>query len=178
MHLGTKILAVLNAQMKNFPILYKKWLDAFRALGARLPRGWQAKLAETVGKSVKHISMVYNGHTMASPELQQEIADFLQVSVLAMVTYGADIVNHFDIVTPFPNFHYVLSLPKDKRFDAIVEIVSKQVGLPFIVYYKNLKEQYENNKIDEVALYKQLLQNAKRVKLLIEKTEKTKDVSV
>ena len=156
---------------------YRKWWEAFCALGKKRGRGWLTNLAEKLGYSYKHISLVRSGKAIASTALQEEIARFFGVPYHKMIEYGADILEGLEKEKMlFPRYNEVMSFPKEKRFDLIVQIAKETTGVTLVAYDPEDRKAYERGEISEVELYRRVSQHMKTVAEAIEKMRKLKEL--
>jgi len=132
---------------------YQKWWKAFRTLGKIYGRGWQKELAKRIGCSTKHLSLVHSGNARASMELQEKISEYFGVPYYKMVAYGEEILKALKELEPFPCYYEVMSLPRNKRFDKIVEIAKEQVGCSLVVFDSSVKEKYEKGEMTEIEVF-------------------------
>jgi transcriptional regulator with XRE-family HTH domain len=143
---------------------YRKWWEAFTALGQNRPWGWQKELAEQLGCSVKHISMVYSGKARASAELQEKIAEYFGVPYHKMVEHGEDILKALKETEPFPRYHEVMSLPRRKRFDMIVQIAKEQAETSLVAFDDKIRKSYEAGQLSEKEVYEKVVALMKKLK--------------
>ncbi len=104
------------------PSIYEKWLSAFKTILESQGWGAQSRIAEKVGKTVKHISDIKVERKRASLELQENIAIALGYTFQEMVALHDPIIKS----EPFPQYNDIMRLPIAPRGWEILRIAAEQ----------------------------------------------------
>ena len=116
---------------------YEKWHAAFLKLLDDSKHGVQNKLAEYCGRTSKYIgdiklqrADIKTGRiAQAGPDLQSKIAEFFNMSLDAMITYGGTLINPGE-EEAFPFYTEIMRLQKrEQRALSIAQSAAMQLGL-------------------------------------------------
>jgi len=133
----------------------------------------QAELARRLGISKQHLHNIIKGRRSGSDEMRERIANFFGLTFEQMLSIGAQIAAEHKEDEPFPHYREIILLPRDKRFDAIVEIAKEQTGCPFVVFDPALREKYEQRELSEQEVYEAIKKHMETVRDAVLKKEET-----
>lgn len=143
----------------NTPI-YDKWLNSFKKVLKAQGYGAQSRLAEKVGKTVKHISDIKVERKRASLELQEEIAKALGYTYQELIALDDPVMEK----EPFQKYGEVMKLPLEERGWAIARIAAEKYGITGFMSFsggRDAKEKPEliqrflNGELNEEGFYKE-----------------------
>ena len=146
--------------------------EKFRAAVSKLLRDrkvTQIELARRLGVSKQHINNILKGRRIGTDELREKIADFFGLSVEELLLMGAKLLQREHVEgEPFPHYQEIMSLPRARRFDAIVQVAKEQVGCSFVAFPDSVKRDYEAGRLSEEEVYEQVVRLMEKVKAATE----------
>jgi len=137
------LLSAIYANMNTK--IYDKWLNSFKKLIATQGRGAQSRLAEKVGKTVKHISDIKVERKRASLELQEEIAKALGYTYQELIALNDPVIEK----EPFSQYNEVMRLPLEERAWAIARVAAETYGITGFMSFAGGRDAKEKPELIE-----------------------------
>ena len=135
----------------------------------------QTELARKLEISKQHLHNILKGRRCGSDEVREKIARFFGLTFEEMLSLGAETImeeKKQHQPQPFLRYYEIIALPKEKRFDAIVEVAQQQTACPFVVFDPALREKYARGEISEQEVYEAVKRHMETIRDAVVKKEK------
>ena len=127
----------------------------------------KADLSKAIKVHYDTVCKWIRGDRLLQGENLRKVAEVLGVSIDYL--YGTSAEEREKQGEPFPGYLGVMALPKEKRFDMIVNIAKEQTACPFVVFDPALREKYARGEISEQEVYEAVKRHMETVRDAVEK---------